>query len=75
MRTSVLCIAFAWLIVVLPSPAQVNSSVLNGVVLDATGSLVPQATVTVTAVATGFSRNAKTNEAGAYSISDLPPGV
>ncbi|MBI3697128.1 MAG: TonB-dependent receptor [Acidobacteria bacterium] len=77
MRVLCLCLGMVLLIALeIPqAKAQVNSSVLNGVVLDATGSVVPQAGVTATAVATGFLRSVKTNEVGVYSIPDLPPGI
>src|SRR5262249_45651336 len=60
---------------VMPSRAQISSSALNGVVTDSTGSVVPKATVTVTSISTGFTRTALTGDTGAYSISDLPPGL
>ena len=46
---------------------------LVGEVLDASGSVVPGATVTVTNQATNAIRSVKTNEAGLYSFPSLVP--
>src|SRR5260370_38447760 len=55
--------------------AQVSSSALNGTVTDATGSVVPKASVTVTSRSTGFPRAVVASDSGAYVVSDIPPGV
>ncbi len=55
--------------------AQVLYGSLVGNVTDQTGSAAPGATVTVLNASTNFSRSTTTDEAGAYSISALPPGV
>ena len=69
---SLLCVVFACVSV---CQAQISSSVLNGVVTDATGSVVPKASVIVTSKATGFVRSVLSSDNGAYVISDVPPGV
>jgi hypothetical protein len=51
------------------------SSAIQGMVTDATGAAVPQATVTVKNVATGVSREATTSGEGFYRISNLGPGA
>jgi hypothetical protein len=47
---------------------------ISGEVRDASGALVPAATVTVTNLGSNAIRNAFTNEAGLYSFPSLPPG-
>src|SRR6516164_4536265 len=54
--------------------AQFNSQI-NGTVTDPSGAVVPDATVTVTNVATGVTRTAQTSSSGTYIISSLPPGT
>lgn len=48
---------------------------VTGVVSDPTGAVIPGVEVTVTNSATGVTRTAITNEAGFYSITQLPPGT
>ena len=48
---------------------------LRGVVTDPTGSVVPNAAVSVTDIATGVAREGKTNGQGEYEISGLRPGT
>src|SRR5262245_64931179 len=55
--------------------AQISSSAVNGTITDATGSVVPKASVTVTSVSTGFTRSVVASDSGAYVVSDIPPGV
>ncbi|MBV8907117.1 MAG: carboxypeptidase regulatory-like domain-containing protein, partial [Acidobacteriia bacterium] len=50
-----------------------NQSIL-GTVQDATGAVVPGATVTATSEETNLSRSAASNDSGNYVISDLPIG-
>src|SRR5689334_23136556 len=54
--------------------AQANAADLQGTVKDASGALVPNATVTARNLATNLSRNAVTNDQGYYRIVALPPG-
>jgi hypothetical protein len=61
-----LCFAPAW--------AQYTTASLGGTVTDATGAVVPDATVTVRNVQTGFSQQATTTEAGAFLFPRLPVG-
>ena len=55
--------------------AQISSSTINGTVTDATGAVVAKASVTITSVATGFTRSVVTSDTGAYVVSDIPPGA
>jgi hypothetical protein len=59
-----------------PAYAQaVTSGTIAGQVIDASKAAVPDATVTVTNVATGAVRTAKTNAQGFYTLTDLPVGT
>ena len=55
--------------------AQANAADLRGVVRDATGAVVSGATVTARNPATSTTKDATSNEEGAYQIVSLPPGV
>jgi len=54
--------------------AQFNSQI-NGTITDPSGAVVPDATVTVTNIATGVSRATQTSSSGTYIISSLPDGT
>jgi hypothetical protein len=54
--------------------AQVPTGSLAGVVTDASGAVVPDATVTLTNKETGATRVAQTNSEGFYSAPSLPAG-
>jgi hypothetical protein len=54
--------------------AQQTTATLVGAVNDATGAVVPGATIRATNLATQVSRETKTDESGAYSIPFLPSG-
>ncbi len=47
---------------------------VQGIVSDATGAVVPNASLTVTNMATGESHPAKSDSAGLYAVSGLAPG-
>jgi Carboxypeptidase regulatory-like domain len=53
--------------------ADVTGSIL-GYVRDKSGAVLPNATVTATLTATGYSRTVNTDTSGQYSILALPPG-
>ena len=57
-----------------PTTAQTTNAAIVGIVTDATGGVVPNASVTATNSATGVSRSVTTNDAGAYTLSPLIPG-
>ena len=48
---------------------------LNGTVMDATGAVVPGATVVITNAATGIENRTSTTSAGAYTVPYLPSGT
>ena len=50
------------------------SATINGTVIDASGAVVPHASVTALNLATNVSRSTETNETGTYSIASLAPG-
>src|SRR5215813_5936311 len=59
---------------ILPAYAQVNTADLTGRVTDEQGRVVAGATVTATNRATGAARTVRTDDAGEYTITQLPPG-
>src|SRR3990172_11060321 len=54
--------------------AQLNRGVIEGIVTDPQGAVVPDVEVTIMAVDTNVSQTTKTNSAGAYRAVDLVPG-
>src|SRR5258708_28517799 len=54
--------------------AQTNTSSIAGSVTDASGSVVPNATITVTQAETGFERKAPPAASADYVLPQLPPG-
>ena len=58
-----------------PAYAQATSAVLQGVVSDSQGGIIPGATVTVTNTETGLAREVISNESGFYRLAALPPGT
>jgi len=52
-----------------------TSQEISGLVQDATGSVVPNATINVKNNETGFVRTTQSNEAGLYVVSNLPIGT
>jgi hypothetical protein len=53
---------------------QLGAATLRGVVKDPNGAVIVGAAIKATNVATGASRETKTNEEGAYVLTNLPPG-
>ena len=58
----------------LPVFAQVELANLNGTVTDASGAVVPGATIDVFFAGTGLTRTVQSGEAGTYAIPQLPIG-
>lgn len=71
----VLSVALAALFVAYPAKAQQSSAAINGTVTDATGAVVPGATVTLSSAGTGISRSTQSNGAGIYSFIDVLPAT
>jgi hypothetical protein len=61
-------------VAVLPTQAQLAGANLTGVVVDASGSSVPNATVSIKNVSTGVIRDVQSNSDGVYSAPNLLPG-
>jgi hypothetical protein len=57
-----------------PAAGQAVTGTILGTVTDATGSVVPGATVTATNVGTGLTRTAVTDAAGEYTFPSMPTG-
>lgn len=55
--------------------AQTSTSSISGTVIDATGAIVPGATVTATNEATGITQTQNTTDAGLYAFPALPAGT
>ena len=59
-----------------PTSAQQSATgTLTGIVVDATGGVMPGVTASATELATGVARTSVTNEAGLFRIPALPPGA
>lgn len=72
MRAFVLAVLLA-VAICLPASSQTLGEI-TGVVTDSTGSVVPNAGITVTNTATNAVRQAVSNEAGNYTVPGLVPG-
>jgi len=70
-RSSYLCLLL--LLCTVQLRADVTGSI-SGYVRDASGGVLPNATLTVTQTSTGYTRTATTDGSGQYSILALPPG-
>jgi hypothetical protein len=55
--------------------AQSTNATITGNITDQSGSIIPDATVEITAVGTGVVNTVKTNDAGIYRVGGLVPGV
>lgn len=79
MTRMILCFAITCIAVVLLAPPAFGQGTdlgtIRGVVTDPTGSVVPNATVTVTDAATGAIREGKTNGQGEYEMFGLRSGT
>src|ERR1700745_4014605 len=55
--------------------AQTATTSLRGDVSDSTGALIPNVEVTISEASIGFSQTHQTDEHGAYSFQQIPPGT
>ncbi|MBZ5537149.1 MAG: TonB-dependent receptor [Acidobacteriia bacterium] len=74
-KKGVVFLAAILLLVSTMSFAQTSKGTIAGSITDATGALVPGATVTITATTGGETRTATTDATGAYRFDALNPGV
>jgi Carboxypeptidase regulatory-like domain len=72
-QSLVLAICFV-LLAAMNAFAQRSTATIRGTVTDASGAVIPGATVALKGEDTGLSRTATTNAAGVYSFTDLPVG-
>ena len=72
MRRSAFAV-LVWLMTYAPVTAQTLGTI-TGVVRDASGAVIPGATVTAQNTSTNATREVQSNAAGAYSFAALPPG-
>src|SRR5438105_15339849 len=74
-RTLVVSVlAGMWFLVsAVPSAAQATAQI-SGTVHDASGAVLPGATITATQTDTGTARSTVANESGFYALPSLPPG-
>lgn len=68
-------LAVALFLIALPGFSQTYKGSIGGVVTDATGGLVPGATVVITDVERGTKRALTTNQSGSYFAPDLTPST
>ncbi len=66
---------FVVFLTAISAAAQVAGGTLQGTVSDVNGAVLPKATITITNVATGISRDLASNGDGVYSAASLIPGV
>ena len=64
----------AFLALAADAAAQTETGRITGVVTDATGGILPGATVTAKSTGTGATRELTTDSAGQYVFANLPPG-
>ena len=68
-------VPFLFLLLAIPTLAQKTSGQISGNVVDQSGAVVPDTTITVTQVGTGVQRTVVTNSDGVYTIPDLQIGT
>ena len=64
-------LAFVCLLFALPAAAQFDTGTIAGSVTDSSGAVVPNATVIVTNVQTGFKKTLPSDGGGNYTVVDL----
>jgi hypothetical protein len=72
---TVAVVALVALLVPTAALAQSATGQITGTVTDASGAIVPEATVTLTSQQTGLTRSTMSNESGAYTFPLLPVGT
>jgi uncharacterized surface anchored protein len=72
---ALLCVALSHLGLGTRATAQGVFGSITGTITDSSGAVLPGATVSVTNIATNVVKSTITNEAGAYSVTNLVPGA
>ena len=67
-------VACLWLLVPCAARAQLENGQITGLITDASGSMVPRASVTVINAATGYEAGVESDAAGLYKTAELIPG-
>src|SRR6185295_3713918 len=63
-----------WYAAIMPATAQVASGALTGLVRDQQGGVLPGASIAVVNTETNRERRVRSNGAGTYAATGLPPG-
>lgn len=71
---SILALSTFLFIMSIPTMAQNSTGSISGIVRDASGAVIPGATLQVVSTETGLTREAVSNESGEYSVSQLAIG-
>lgn len=71
--SAVLLVTFSLLYPIM-AIAQIQSGTISGTVVDSSGSVVPNAVITITSNQTGAKRSAATTDIGGFTLTALPPG-
>lgn len=74
-RVSAVCTLALVLTVFLPVATAQNTASIVGAVTDASGGVIPGATIKVTRQETGTTTETQTNETGSYNVAALEPGT
>ena len=70
-----MCLLLAYLVVPIQTFAQTaNTGVITGVVKDASGAVVPNATIRATNKGTGVERRTTASDSGVYELTQMVPG-
>ena len=67
-------VLFACVLFTIPAAAQIRTAVLAGRVVDQSGAVVPQASILVRRLSTGFERRVAAAADGTFAVSEMPPG-
>src|SRR3974377_1793711 len=63
-----------FLLTLLTQPLMAQTQSLSGTVVDTTGAVIPQASVKITDIAKGVTRELMTDSAGPFNATDVQPG-
>jgi hypothetical protein len=72
--TSALMLVVLLVVIGITAVAQAPTGIITGTITDESGAVIPNATITITNKATGFSRTVSPNEQGLFGAPALPAG-